>query len=437
MDVRAVHRQAIYWSGVVFLAIVLLACSSSATPTVPPASPKSEAQMSFSYTHQQPDGNRLVAGRGSVPNVSPIDIPLAFIPKWVVAAPMAEGSLWVVVLIDGRVQSFHLNGDSVEQIPITPEQLPVGMPPLLRLKDGEGTLVTPPPASGASEATHPVILSTGEMAFVGSNGDLVLWDVDEVARLPLNALPDARLLVDQKDRILLLTDQTTRYAHGVLGDQIEAGSITLVETSPPPHVALTIPIPEPSVIEGIAPIWADLTGDGIREIIVTVSNEQVGAKVVVFDEKGQQIATGPAIGRAYRWRHKLVVGPFGPTGEPELTEAITPHLSSKAQFFALHGDTLEIKGAVSGYTSHLIGSANLDMAIAGDFNGDGQVELVLPVLRTRAELGGLQRTEDGAEVIWTLPVGGRVITNLAAMTLADGTLILGVGHDGQTLRIWQ
>jgi hypothetical protein len=41
-----------------------------------------------------------------------------------------------------------------------------------------------------------------------------------------------------------------------------------------------------SVIEGVSPIWADIDGDGDREIIVTVSNDQVGAGLVAYDESG-------------------------------------------------------------------------------------------------------------------------------------------------------
>lgn len=121
------------------------------------------------------------------------------------------------------------------------------------------------------------------------------------------SLPDARILSDGSGRLLLLTGATNRCGHGVLGDSIEAGAATLVESRPEPSVVFTISIPDPAVVEGIAPIWADLTGDGRREVIVTVSD-----------------ASGPPIGRSLRWRHEIAVAPFGPGGETEIAAVTLP-----------------------------------------------------------------------------------------------------------------
>jgi hypothetical protein len=88
-----------------------------------------------------------------------------------------------------------------------------------------------------------------------------------------------------------------------------------------------------------------------------------------------------------------------------------------------------------GFTSHVIGTRNLDMGMAGDFDGDGRVEVLLPD-QTRTELGGIRRVEGGAEVVWMIPVGGRVSTNLAAVELIDGSLAVGVGREDGVLRIW-
>jgi hypothetical protein len=273
------------------------------------------------------------------------------------------------------------------------------------------------------------------LAFIDANGDLVFWDTTETGRLRLKALPDARLLVDETDRLLLLTDATTRYGHGVLGDKVEAASVTLVETEPMPRVSLTIPIPEGSVVEGTAPIWADLTGDGLREIVVTVSNASQGAQLLVFDESGGRVAAGSIIGQGYRWRHQLAAAPFGPDRDIELVDVLTPHIGGVVEFFRLEGNTLALVAEVHGYSSHIIGSRNLDMAVVGDFDSDDQLELLLPNQR-RTELGGIRRTQAGAEVAWTIPVGGRLSTNIAAVALADGSLSISVGRDDGVMRVW-
>jgi hypothetical protein len=279
----------------------------------------------YGYTHQQPDGNRLVAGRGAWPKVEPVDLRLTGEPVWVLAARLDVGSVWAAVLTDGRVQAFRAVGETVEEIAIEPARLPAHMPPLLQVADGVPSLVTGP-SSAASQLSHPVVLEkAGRLAFIEDGGDLVVWEDGQVARLPVNALPDARLLLDEAGRLLLLTHATTRYGHGVLGDKVEAVGITLVETEPILRVALTIPLPEPQVVEGIAPIWADL-------------------------------------------------------------------------------------------------------------DDDGQVELLLPS-QNLAELGAIRRTTDGADVAWTVPVGGRVGTNLAAVALPNGGLAVGVGRTDGILRM--
>jgi endonuclease YncB( thermonuclease family) len=409
---------------------------SQAEPVPAPALNSALGNEAWGYTHQRPDGNRLATGKGDLPGVEPLDIPLDGTPHWLVAAPMGEGSVWVAVLANGRVQAFHVVARSVAPIAIEPDQLPPGMPPLLRVRDDVPSLVANP-TDQASPLTHAVALpaSGDQLAFIETNGDLVIWDGGEAGRLATNAMPDARLLVDEAARILLLTDPTTGYDHGVLGDGAEGTSISLIETAPAPRVVQRIEIPSPGVVEGIAPIWADLTGDGEREIIVTLSDAESGARLAVYGETGERLAVGPAIGRGYRWRHQLAVAPFGPTGDLELADVMTPHIGGIIEFFQPAGDRLKLMSQTSGYTSHVLGSRNLDMAVAGDFDGDGRLELLLPD-QERANLGAVRRVPGGAEVAWELPVGGRLSTNLATVAFPDGSLAVGVGHEGEQLRLW-
>ena len=66
----------------------------------------------------------------------------------------------------------------------------------------------------------------------------------------------------------------------------------------------------------------------------------------------------------------------------------------------------------------------------------GRVELLLPN-QQRSDLGAIRRTADGAEVAWTIPVDGKVSSNLGVVTLGDGRLAVGIGREDGTLRIWQ
>lgn len=388
------------------------------------------------YTHHRADGNRYIEGVGAVPETEPLDIPLAGKPVWVTAVPLDGGVLWAVVLDSFFTQAFKVVGSEVTPVTISPSML-VDVAPLLTVNDDGAHFVTPP--INTPGGNHPVRLNeASDHAFSNAAGQLFFLDnqAHDLGAIEGPILPDGRLLVDENGRLLALADPTDRYDHGVLGDGIEATSIILVEARPEVRVLSTISISGLKVIEGLAPIWVDWDNNGKREIIVTLSDFDQGAQIVLFSEEGEELAAGPAIGKGYRWRHQIAVAPFGPEGEMELADVLTPHLGGIVEFYQWDDNELKIVAQVPGYTSHILGSRNLDMAAAADFDGDGHVELLLPD-QARLNLGAIRRTSNGAEVAWTIPAGSRISSNLGAVTLPDGRLAIGVGRDDDTLRIWQ
>ncbi|MDY0386996.1 MAG: hypothetical protein RBT65_07690 [Methanolobus sp.] len=392
--------------------------------------------FTLAYTYQQPDGNRVVEGNIDVMNADYTDVELSGKPEWVVAADSSNGSIWAVVHDDGTVEAFELSDGELEEINISPAKIHADSPPILMIKNDDAFLLAPG-LWNESLLSHPIVLpNSGRTVFIETKGDLVFRVNDrEAARLEVNALPDARLLVDEDERILLLTGPTEDYKHGVLGDSIEASSITLIEAAGTPAIAKIIDIPEGDVIEGIAPIWADLDGDGIREIIVTLSSAKEGARLVVFDEDGNIITSGPSAGTGQRWRHQIAVAAFGPEGETEIVDVLTPHIGGIAEFYRLEEDKLQVSSSLSGYSSHLAGSRNLDMALAGNFDNDSNFELMVPTQNYR-ELAILEHNEDGVHVNGYLPLEGRLNTNIAAVALKNESVAIGVGIDTGILRVW-
>ncbi|MCA9939599.1 MAG: hypothetical protein KC418_13215, partial [Anaerolineales bacterium] len=396
-----------------------------------------DAAPAAGFTYLRADGNRLVSGQGHLPRTLPLDIPLAGVPQWIAAAAYDRGVVWAVVLADGRTQAFYVRERVVQPIPIVPDRVE-NVPPMLLVQRGEARLMIPPTSRHGD--THPVIIDQAEgiWAFTYVDGRLNVMQQREPlppGTLAVDALPDARILVDERQRLLLLSGPTDRYGHAVLGDNLEAGSITLVDTRPEIGVVRVIDVPAPAVIEGIAPIWADLDGDGQREIIVTQSTDDAGAQVVVYDESGAQVAVGPAVGRGFRWRHQIAVATFGPDGELELVDVLTPHIGGVVTFYQWRGTALQVTAQLAGYTSHVLGTRNLDMAAAGDFDGDGRVELLLPA-QDRSSLGAVRRTRDGAETVWVLPLPALLQSNLAAAQGQDGRIVVGAGLADGTLRLW-
>lgn len=374
-------------------------------------------------TQNDISGNHIVSGSIDLQNASVIDIPLEGKPIWLVSATENESILLATVLEDGTTQVFKITGESYLPIEITPSQLPAGMPPLLTLTEGEPQLITPP--ADASLVTNPILLGE-DLIYIASNGDLVVGET----RLPVNALPDSRILADRKGRLLILSQPTDRYDHGVLGDDLEASAITLVETEPEVQILKEITIEEPDVIEGISPIWADINNDGSQDIIVTLSNNQNGARIVAFNEDGTMLAQSDPIGLGYRWRHQLAVAQFEANKPPLLVSIRTPHIGGVVEYFQYKGNgRLEIVKEFKGFSTHSIGSRNLDTALAADFNNDGVFEILIPD-QSHTSLAIVSINE----VSTALPLDGILTSNISAVNL-NGRLYIAAGTEGK-LRVW-
>lgn len=368
-------------------------------------------------TGQRLDGNRYVEGAGAVAAVEPIRHDLGGEGLWVVGVPAGDGVVWVVALEDGRLAGLGAGVDSA------PGSLPPGMPPLVVGDGSEVTVVAPPP--DASPFTHPVPLPDGNLVYVAADGSVRGSD----AAADLVALPDARILLDG-DAALLLVEPTTRYPHGVLGDEIEAGGFAVIDD----QEVRTGTVEEGRVVEGIAPIWADLDGDGSREVIVTLGDAAAGARYAAYRSADSVWFSDP-IGRGRRWRHQIAVAPLGPGGETELVGVRTPHIGGIVEFLRADGGRLEVVAGLEGYSSHLLGSRNLDMALAADADGDGQVEVVVPT-QDLEHLAGVRRVEGGAEEAWRVPLGSRLASNLAAVADAGGGLHLAAATADGVLLVW-
>jgi len=391
-----------------------------------------EAESYVALTHQRLDGNRLLVGSGAMPT-EPLDIQLSGKLLWVTAAPVQDNSVWVVVLESGQVQAFQIEDREVSELTLNVLTLPPGMPPVLQVVGNRVELLSPFP--DASEYTNPILLEDGIQAYINMDGQLRLISADDTYTLEVNSLPDARILSDGSGRLLFLSAPTERYPHGVLGDLLEATTITLVDTKADSHEIRKIWIDPGDVIEGIIPIWVDLDGDEEREIIVTQSNADTGARIVVYREDGSLFASGEPIGQGFRWRHQLAIGQFIEGGTQEIAVIRTPHIGGVIELYGLEGDRLEIKTVLSGFSSHQIGSRNLDSALAGDFNGDGKIEIVLPG-QSQTTLAGIQSIDNDWQIVWRAPLGGQLSTNLAAVTLSNDRLALGVGTSNDILRVW-
>ena len=110
----------------------------------------------YGLTYQQPDGNRLVQGKGMILDAEPLFIELSGEIRWLVGLPFREGSLWTAALEDGRIESFTVQDGQVNSFDIGRGSLPAGAPPMMLAHEGE-VFLNSPPSLESSELTHPVV----------------------------------------------------------------------------------------------------------------------------------------------------------------------------------------------------------------------------------------------------------------------------------------
>lgn len=398
----------------------------------------------YFYTYHQTGGNRIVEGQGTFPQVETYDIQLDGTPVWVIGDD-TNTTVWHVALADGSLQIIEirpvLSGEQEPQsVGVMPGWFAPGQPIMVGASGTEGAYVI---RSGdvASTLTHPVPYGDTDLLYISQQGELVLArETGVLSSLALNTLPDARIVISDTGLIAVYTDATEqRYVHGVLGDRLEAASLSIIAVEGSQlHGVARVDLPGEDVFEGLAPIWADVNEDGTQDLIATVSNSSGGAQLRAYTFDGRNITqqiNGPAIGQGNRWRHQLAWGAFGTNGENELVSVLTPHIGGVVEYFRIQDGALVNVANEHGFTSHVINTRNLDMAVAGDFNGDGQLELAIPN-QQRDMVAGIQRNENGASPVWTLPVDGQIVTNLSVIQFKGGELGLAIGTSDNRLRIW-
>jgi hypothetical protein len=387
----------------------------------------------FAVTYNHLDGNRLVVGEGGLSSL-PVEATLSGTPEWIVGIALEDKVIIHVVLMDGNVQAFELKSNLViHEITANISTLYPGNPPVLASDGNTAFLIKPP--EDISPFTHPVLQENGSLVYIDEKGDLIWKNAGTTSQFKVNALPDARILMDELGILLFLSNPTSDYPHGVLGDALEARSITLIDPNNIPVSIKEFQIDPVDVIEGIAPLWVDLDGDGVREVIVTQSNIHVGARIVVYNQEGEVIAQSDPIGLGFRWLHLIAAAQIVNGDALDLVVVRTPHIGGVLEIYELTEGKLEISTSFNGYSSHQIGSRNLDASLVTDVNADGIQDIVLPD-QSQQYLSALQITDTEWTEIWRVPMNGKLTTNLMGVYSPKSGLILGAGTEGNKLMLW-
>ncbi len=204
------------------------------------------------------------------------------------------------------------------------------------------------------------------------------------------------------------SEPTTRYAHGILGDAIEFGTLEIVTEGDGTKKNYVIKLPQTRVFEDVEPRLWDITGDGAPEVVVIESDARLGAQLAVYDQTGK-IAATPHIGRANRWLAPIGAADMDGDGAIEIGFIDRPHLARTLRVWRYEGGDLVPVAELVGLTNHRIGERDIGGGLRDC--GDGPEMITASanwnrVMATRLQSGTLETRDIG-------PHTGRASLNAA------------------------
>ena len=152
-----------------------------------------------------------------------------------------------------------------------------------------------------------------------------------------------------------LAEPTTRYPHGVLGDDVEYGALELTTGE---GRRILIRLPETRVFEDTEARLADLDGDGAPEVLVAESDARLGARLSVYGPAGL-IAATPPIGTRFRWLAIAGAADLDGDGFTEIAYVDRPHLAKTLRVVRYRDGHLTEVASLPGVTNHRIGETDI------------------------------------------------------------------------------
>lgn len=295
--------------------------------------------------------------------------------------------------------------------------------------------------AGDTGAGHGAFVEngTGQTFRVGiaANGGIRFEEAPAApaAARQLGMLPDGEVTVGRRNiAAAWLVGPTDRYAHGVLGDAIEAEGVA-AETANGRRLELRLPAD--SVFEDRYPRLADIDGDGDDEILVVRSYLDRGAALAVIRARPDGlaiVAETPAIGLPNRWLNPIGAADFDGDGRIEIALVETPHIGGTLKIFRWRDGGLRLAAAAPGVSNHAIGSRAFGLSAIIDVDGDGKLDILVPD-RTRRKLLAFRFADDRLTPIAEIPHLAPIATDLVladldgngaaeiVYALADGTVV--------------
>lgn len=400
-------------------ALSLAGCLDAVTPAAPGARGSFAVPDDDGYVDLHATGNPVAAGRTDLRDARRTVVYLGGTPRWVAGVADGDASLWAVVLDDTSVLGFRVARDGVERVPVTPSRLQYETLPVVRsdAADARGVELLTDPWTTA----HSRPVRVGEsVATVLGDGRVSVRRGGERRLAAADALSDARP-VAADGRVAVLAGRTSE------GDEPgETGAEALSLVSESGTEAARLAPPDGGVFGGVAPMAADVDGDGEAEFVTAARDAENGARIAALDVGGDHLVGPAGDGDGSPWRRPLAVAPFGPDGSLEVAAATASPAGGAVEFYRPRptGGGLELVGDgeddaedAPGYAPRAFGGRTLAEAVGGRFAGDDRWCLLVP---TGGGLSVLRRTGDGVETVAEVSLPAVRRTNLGAVGVGAG-----------------
>jgi len=189
--------------------------------------------------------------------------------------------------------------------------------------------------------------------------------------------------------------QTSKYAHGILGDQIEAEQLIVVEDS----IFYEFNLEEEYVYEDLRPRLFDVNLDGDLEFITIRSHQSFGAAIVIYEIEGGELkeyAFTEEIGNSNKWLNLVTINDLTNDGQIEMVWIQTPHIGGILKYAIIEKGELEVKDEVEQYSNHAIGERNLCLSVLTEMDDD---KIFYVPNQGRTKIAGFEITDSGFQMV--------------------------------------
>jgi hypothetical protein len=193
-----------------------------------------------------------------------------------------------------------------------------------------------------------------------------------------DAVPGARLVSSiASGHLAWIAAPTDIHQGGVFGDLVEGTQVRVVDPATGESGPWTTPAG--TVLEDRRPRFADVDGDGREELLVVLTDLGRGASVAILDVHlpvTELRARTTPVG-AGRWLNTLPPVDVDADGDDEIAYVEDPHLGGDLVIQDLVEGELREVARGSGFSNHVVGSPEQDLALAFE-DRTGRVAWLLP-----------------------------------------------------------